>query len=171
MILEYSFSPKYEIEGKTTDELIERLQDYVHHFEAFKKLKNLKFIINEVGYFVWRIETDDPVEIKKAVENCFLEVDENGIPIEEKVANKVRADLKKEKLSNELKAQITDDTIVINQKNKPYIRISNEDLAHAKINQTSKHYKDLPKAFEWDHPDRGRYYIPKGEWVPKLKKE
>ena len=89
------------------------------------------------------------------------------------VANKVRADLVKDKLTNEMKALITDDVIVIRQKNKPYIRISNEDLAHAKINKTSKHYhyEDLPKAFEWDHPDRGRYYIPKGEWVPKLKKE
>jgi hypothetical protein len=29
--------------------------------------------------------------------------------------------------------------------------------------------ESLPKAFEWDHPTRGNYYIPKGEWVPKLK--
>jgi hypothetical protein len=97
------------------------------------------------------------------------------------VANKVRADLNKEKILNQIKETIesgnalnfrnTDDVIVINQKNKPYKRISNEDLPHTKINQTGKHYGDLPKAFEWDHPDRGRYYIPKGEWVPKLKKE
>ena len=125
MILEYSFEPKYEISKLITlDELIERLQEYVHHFKALKKLKNVKLITDEVGYFVWRIETDDPVEIKKAAENCFIEVDEDGIPIEEKVANKVRADLRNE---------------------------------------------TLPKAFEWDHPTRGNYYIPKGEWAPKLK--
>jgi len=29
--------------------------------------------------------------------------------------------------------------------------------------------ESLPKAFEWDHPTRFKYYIPKGEWVPKLK--
>jgi len=82
------------------------------------------------------------------------------------VANKVRADLNKEKILNQIKETIesgnalnfrnTDDVIVINQKNKPYKRIFKEDL---------------PKAFEWDHPDRGRYYIPKDGWAPKLKKE
>tara|TARA_R100000988_G_C3983960_1_gene158576 strand:- start:110 stop:457 length:348 start_codon:yes stop_codon:yes gene_type:complete len=36
------------------------------------------------------------------------------------VANKVRADLVKDKLTNEMKALITDDVFVINQKNKPY---------------------------------------------------
>ena len=80
------------------------------------------------------------------------------------VANKVRADLVKEKILNQIKE-------TIESGNALNFRNTNEYLAHTKINQTSKHYGDLPKAFEWDHPDRGRYYIPKGEWVPKLKKE
>ena len=41
------------------------------------------------------------------------------------VANKVRADLVKDQLMNELKALITDEVLVINQKNKPYIQIKN----------------------------------------------
>ena len=36
------------------------------------------------------------------------------------VANKVRADLVKDKITNEMKALISDDVIVINQKNKTY---------------------------------------------------
>jgi hypothetical protein len=43
----------------------------------------------------------------------------------EEVANKVRADLVKDQLMNELKALITDEVLVINQKNKPYIRFKN----------------------------------------------
>ncbi|MCH1613211.1 MAG: hypothetical protein L7S72_07935 [Flavobacteriales bacterium] len=41
------------------------------------------------------------------------------------VAKKVRADLVKDQLMNELKALITDEVLVINQKNKPYIKIKN----------------------------------------------
>ena len=41
------------------------------------------------------------------------------------VENKVRADLVKDQLMNELKALITDEVLVINQKNKPYIQIKN----------------------------------------------
>ena len=43
------------------------------------------------------------------------------------VANKVRADLVKDKITNDLKALITDDVIVINQKNKPFREIKNPD--------------------------------------------
>lgn len=43
----------------------------------------------------------------------------------EEIANKVRVDLLKDQLMNKLKALTTDEAIVINQKNNPYIRFKN----------------------------------------------
>ena len=43
----------------------------------------------------------------------------------EEIANKVRVDLLKDQLMNKLKALTTDEAIVINQKNKPYIKFTN----------------------------------------------
>jgi len=43
----------------------------------------------------------------------------------EEVANKVRVDLLKDELMNKFKALTTDEVIVINQKNKPYIQFKN----------------------------------------------
>ena len=43
----------------------------------------------------------------------------------EEIANKVRVDLLKDQLMNKLKALTTDEAIVINQKNNPYIQFKN----------------------------------------------
>jgi hypothetical protein len=44
------------------------------------------------------------------------------------IVKKVRADLVKDQLMNELKALITDEVLVINQKNKPYIQIKKSNI-------------------------------------------
>ncbi len=73
MILTYSFSPKFQIQGKTTQELIESLKSAQDHFEKIKNFPHqVDLVVAEPEDYIWQIETGDPKIIQLARKLDFI---------------------------------------------------------------------------------------------------
>lgn len=76
MILEYSFTPKYQISTDTPEDFCNLLKEYAKDFEAISKIKNLEKVCDDPSNHCWHVETNDPNEIEKLIELGFQDVDE-----------------------------------------------------------------------------------------------
>lgn len=76
MILEYSFTPKYQIDTNTPLDFFMLLSAYAEKFEEINKIKNLKKVCDDPSNHCWHVETNDPDEIEKLIQLGFQDIDE-----------------------------------------------------------------------------------------------
>jgi len=88
MILEYSFSPKFQM-GETLEELHISCLNYAKLFEQLQMIKDLKQTSTDPSNLSWRIETNDPDEIKALKDLGFADIKELYPDLEDDDVNEV----------------------------------------------------------------------------------
>ena len=88
MILEYSFTPKFQM-GETLEQLQISCLHYADIFEKLQKIKGLEQTSTDPSHLCWQIETKDPEEIKTLKDLGFADIKERYPDLEDDDVNKV----------------------------------------------------------------------------------
>jgi len=89
MILEYSFTPKFQM-GETLEQLQINCLRYAEQFEQMlSNWSGLKQVSNDPSNLRWQIETNDPEEIKALKDLGFVDTKELYPDLEDDDVNEV----------------------------------------------------------------------------------
>ena len=88
MILEYSFTPKFQM-GETLEQLQINCLHYAEQFEQLQKIKGLEQTSTDPSNLSWQIETNDPNEIKTLKDLGFADTKELYPDLEDDDVNEV----------------------------------------------------------------------------------